>query len=125
MRLPQPELWIMDWVLCAQGETATPQKRDELMAWRALRERVWQAQLLAAHDDTDKAPGEASIELTLAECEELLALVPTTFRWGTGEDVGFSLKRRLATELWGDEMTDKHATDKALRAMFAEKEEEA
>lgn len=51
MKLPQPELWVIDWVLSGQGETATPQKRDELMAWRPLRERVWQSQLLASMDD--------------------------------------------------------------------------
>ena len=36
----------------------------------------------------------------------LLALVPTTFRWGTGSDCGFALKLKLYHFLIGERESD-------------------
>ena len=118
MRLPQPELWVIDWVLCGQGEAASGQKIEDLMRWRDLRERVWRAQLLAQLVSKPPNLADAEIDLTPAESEELLAIVPTTFRWGTGEDVGMNLKVRIAQELWGDELREKHDADEAVRRLL-------
>jgi hypothetical protein len=121
VKIPQHELWVVDWVLCAQGEAVTGDKLDALMGWRELRERVWRAQLAAELASQDPAkPADAEIELSPGECEQLLAVLPTTFRWGTGEDVGFALKRRLAQELWAADEAEKHKVNAALAAIFRE-----
>ena len=62
------------------------------------------------------------MDFTETETEELLALVPTTFRWGTGEDVGFSLKQRLAESLWGQAEQDAAEKRKQMRALFQEEQ---
>ena len=116
MKLPLDELLVLDWVFCAQGEKAISQLRDELMRFSHLRERVWRAILLAALESA--TPAEAVIELHPSECEELLALVPTTFRWGTGNDVGFSLKQRLAEELWGAEERERYEGLAKMKALY-------
>ena len=113
--IPEGELLLLDWIFCGQGQGATLQTQEELMRWRDLRERVWRG--LLWYKLSNEA---ASVELSPTECEELLALVPTTFRGGTGEDVGFSLKTRLASELWGAEEQERHAKMKQMRAMFQE-----
>jgi hypothetical protein len=127
MRLPQSELWLIDWVICGQGEAAIGgDKLGALMGWAELRERVWRAQIGAELSTTDPThPAEAEIELSQAECEQLLAILPTTFRWGTGEDVGFGLKRRVAQELWGAEMMERHQMDATLAAIFNKEESNA
>ena len=101
MNLSVEELLLLDWVLCAQGEKADPETLQKLDGWRDLRERVWRA--IVRHDMTI-LPGPVEMEVTEYECGQLLMLLPTTFRWGTGEDVGFTLKRKCAAQLWqGDE----------------------
>ena len=73
MNIPHDELLVLDWILCAQGEAIILQKREELMRWRELRERVWRGIL------SSELSGEtALIELEPIECEELLAMVPTS-----------------------------------------------
>lgn len=126
MKLSQPELWVIDWVLCAQGETVTNEKLEALMSWRDLRERVWRAELAAQLENPDKAkPAEAELELSSSECEQLLAILPTTFRWGTGEDVGFTLKRRVAQELWAADEAERHRVNAALASIFREEKGDA
>lgn len=124
MKLPQPELWLIDWVLCGQGETLTKDKLEAMMSWKDLRERVWRAQLaaeLASSNPTKSA--EADLEMSTEELEQLLAILPTTFRWGTGEDVGFTLKRRVAQELWQAEETERHKMNAALASIFGTPEQ--
>lgn len=126
MRIPQPELWVIDWVICGQGESVNGQKLESLMSWRDLRERVWRAQITAELATEDPAkPVEAELELSPDECEQLLAIIPTTFRWGTGEDCGFSLKRRIAQELWGAAENEKHSLTLSLAAMFGKEDGDA
>lgn len=121
MKLPQAELWLVDWITCGQGEAVSGQKTEELMRYRELRERIWRAQITAELNTKDVTkPAEAELELSESECEWLLAAAPTTFRWGTGEDVGFTLKRRLALHLWKDEEIEKHKVNAAVAAMLGE-----
>lgn len=115
MFIPHDELLVLDWIFSAHGDTVTLQTQEELMRWRDLRERVWRGLLAAKLSN-----GPALIEIAPSECEELLALVPTTFRWGTGEDVGFNLKSRLALELWGAEVQDRHTKMERMKALFKE-----
>ena len=131
VKLPQVELQLMDWLYCGQSEHASPALLGPLMDYQDLRERIWRALLLAALDDkpgpstNSVIQGEASIELSDAEMVELLALIPTTFRWGTGDDVGYPLKCRIAGELWGAEIEDQHAKDRAFRELMQEVENAA
>lgn len=117
MKLNLGELLLLDWITSAQGEKASAHVRDDLMRWRDLRERVWRSIIFCGLG----SDAEVSMDLQLAECEELLCLLPTTFRWGTGEDVGYSLKMGLASELWGSEETDRHAGLERVRAMLKER----
>ena len=139
--LPPSELWIIDWITCAQGTPETGEKLGQLMGWQDLRERIWRAQLQASirtraqilvekptisqddltRDMSDpKNQVDAVVVLTVPEMHQLLVLIPTTWRWGTGEDAGFSLKCRLADELWGAEerekYEDKQVVDNLLRS---------
>ena len=126
MLIPQPELWLIDWVICGQGESVTGEKLGSLMSWGDLRERVWRAQISAelATQDPSK-PAEAELDLTPAECDQLMAIIPTTFRWGTGEDCGFSLKRKIAQELWGSDEQGKQSVARSLAAIFGKEDTDA
>jgi hypothetical protein len=124
--MPQPELWLIDWVLCGQGESVNGEKLAALMGWSDLRERVWRAQIEAELATTDPThPAEAEMELSREELEQLLSVLPTTFRWGPGEDVGFALKRRVAQQLWGAEATERHKVNAAIAAIFSEEGSDA
>ena len=118
MRLTVEELLLIDWMLSSQASVLSEKVIEDLMAWRDERERVWRALIRA---DLAKA-GEGEIEFTDDECDQLLALIPTTFRWGAGEDVGYSLKLKLAALLWGDEETENHESTEKLRALFGPSE---
>ena len=113
MNIPLDELLVLDYILSAQGAAISSAQRDDLMRWRDLRERVWRGII-----DASLVEGPAPVDLTEAECTELLAMLPTTFRWGTGEDVGFALKRRIADELWGAEQTERHEKMMKMKALF-------
>ena len=115
MNIPHDELLVLDWVLSGQGAHADLAIMENLMRWRDLRERVWRGIISAQLDS-----GPALMDFTETEAEELLAIVPTTFRWGTGEDCGFSLKQRLAESLWGRSEHDSAEKRKQMRALFQE-----
>ena len=86
------------------------------MRWRDLRERVWRGIMSAKLDN-----GPALMDFTETESEEMLSLVPTTFRWGTDDaDVGLNLKQRLAESLWGQSEQDAAEKRKQMRALFQE-----
>ena len=114
MRLPTAELLLLDWLLCGQGEKAAGQLLDDLSRWNPLRERIWRS--IIESQWTDDKTGTLEIEDYRAL--ELMALVPTTFKWGTGEDVGFTLKNRLADLLWGEEERERHEGLMKVRAML-------
>ena len=110
---------LLDWLFCGHGDPVTTEQRDALMRWADLRRRVWVTVI-----DLDLAAKEvatastADMDLSHGEQEELLALVPTTFRWGPGEDCGLSLKRKLAYELYGVDTIGEYAERQKLRALF-------
>lgn len=98
------ELLLVDWVLCGSSHILQANNLDELVArWHILRLNVWSG--LKALADMDRRPSRTAdpkvpkvvrYELTGEDAERLLALVPTTHRWGTGPDVGYALKMKLA-----------------------------
>jgi hypothetical protein len=93
------ELLLIDWVLCGASHIVQNYDLDELvMRWHDLRILVW-CGLKALADARPKAITQFRYELRQADAETLLALVPTTHRWGTGPDVGYSLKLKLSVFL--------------------------
>lgn len=97
LHLNSDELALLDWVL----HYPLPNTQVDLawhMRWDALRERIWG--LLAvefAKEKEEQKPSKAIYDLIVEEEDVpvLLAIVPTTFRWGAGADCGFSLKVKL------------------------------
>ena len=106
------ELQLLDWVLCLQGSPVDGQKLGDLAAWGELREGLWRNLLQASLGET-----RLSIDLSEHDALSLLALLPTTFRWATGNDVGLSLKLKVAAGLWGDEETSRHEWAEKLRKL--------
>lgn len=97
IRLNRDELLLLDWILTYPMPTSGPVELDWHMhtSWRALREQVW-AKL--------RHGGQGGmVWIDDQDGELLLALIPTTFRWATGEDCGYSLKLKLSAALAGEE----------------------
>ena len=87
--LSQGELLMIDWIICGASRLLADYTIGDLVStWEGLRLNLWQA----------IATGAASRPLALPrqEARVIFAICPTTFRWGMGDDVGFSLKLRLA-----------------------------
>ena len=119
MKLPLGELLVLDWFTSGQYGVLTASGLDDLMRWRDLRERVWRAVIRA-----ELSKGDVELVLSEDECVDLLVMIPVTFRWGQGDDVGYALKRRIAAQLWGDAETAFYESDTKLRALFGESEKE-
>lgn len=49
----------------------------------------------------DMARTGVELAIDFSEARALLALIPTTFRWGTAPDCGFSLKAKLSQYIEG------------------------
>lgn len=89
------ELLLLDWIMCTASNLILGADLDTLVhKYDDLRLKVWQA------ISTAKVM-PAEIYLNMDELEEFMALVPTTFRWGTGPDVGYTLKLKIAQGLMG------------------------
>ena len=90
--LSKGEMLLLDWVLhfpMPSGYTDI----DWHMGWRDLRMNLWHQ--ISSTDNTSSAV----VWVERDNVHVLLALVPTTFVWSTGEDVGYSLKVKLAAAL--------------------------
>lgn len=115
------EALLLDWLLCGQGNPASEATLDQLHPFQDLRERIWRAIVFAQLARSQ----EIVLDLEDADRVRLLALVPTTFRWGTGDDVGYSLKTKLAEDLWRDEEGEKYERIESLRKKFGGKDDSA
>ena len=89
----------MDWSICAASRMMPDCALDVLMTWHVFRMDVWAAIL---HIERTGTGTTAAFAMTDQEAKVLLAVVPTTFRWGTGIDCGYSLKQKLAKFLRGE-----------------------
>ena len=97
--LTQDELWLLDWVLCYPMQQAAPQVEWH-MTWATLRDDLWKAIIyLNEVAKEGETPTEAMVWIETSDLRVLLALTPTTFRWGTGQDCGHSLKMKIAKAL--------------------------
>lgn len=92
LELTQGELLLIDWCLCNASHMLPIENVDNLLAWTDVRLATWQCV------DAIKCMkvNTAKLSLTLPEAKLLLAIAPTTFRWGTGPDEGYTFKQKLA-----------------------------
>ena len=109
LKLNRDELLLLDWVLHHPTPTLTPDL-DWHMRWKDLREVIWRGihvitnnEKQAAAQGKQNQPESITVALDTSDIHVLLALTPTTFRWGPGDDCGFSLKVKLFRYLSGEE----------------------
>ena len=95
INLTEEEFLLLDWCTGTASGLIPGATLDDLMErWASLRLDVWKS----IHDLIENAPGGAVsgtsvLPLLMEEftAKFLLAVIQTTFRWGTGADCGFSL----------------------------------
>ena len=111
------ELLLLDWILSSASGLIPGASLDDLMERLSnLRMDVWKGILEIKNDPDRNLPPEAGTVPLLMDdftARVLLAIVPTTFRWGTGADCGYSLKIKLYNFLTGGiyDNTNKDQTD--------------
>lgn len=108
LQLNRGELLLLDWILVYPMPN-TGADLDWHMEWQKVRLNIWSG--IEELEERAKGNLEVVTDLVLKDNEVnvLLALVPTTFRWGDGDDCGMSLKIKLYRALVGaeDEVPDK------------------
>lgn len=111
LTLDRGELLLLDWIICEASHLLPEASIRELLQWQPLRLKCWHGISLGGNYELELPENEANI---------LLALCPTTFRWGVGDDVAFSLKLKLARFI-APEMfpNDDEAADRAQSAAQA------
>jgi len=96
IKVNRDELLLLDWTTGSASHLIPNADLDELAKWHEFRMSVW-----TAIDSLSAESPEADFPLSEADAKILMAVVPTTFRWGTGEDCGYSLKMKLSKFLQG------------------------
>ena len=99
LNLEISELQLIDWSICAASRMLPDCALEQLLAWHAIRMDVWAGIL---HIERTGSGNTATFALSEQEAKILLAVIPTTFRWSTGLDCGYSLKQKLAKFLRGE-----------------------
>lgn len=101
--LTSHECLLLDYTLSSYARLIPEWTTEGLMRWERLRGAVWQALDLMNKDDkgVPSLDGSCIIVIPQSEAAILLALVPTTYRWGTGPDVAVPLKLKLSQCLRG------------------------
>ena len=116
IKVNEEELLLLDWVVGSASGLIPGATLDELMTnWSFLRFDVWQ-HIYELKKLQSSGSSTAGKELPLSmddwTARTLLAIVPTTFRWGTGQDCGYSIKMKLCRFLIGErDDDDKAQTD--------------
>jgi hypothetical protein len=92
LSLTPGELLLLDWILCpASGLIPGTELEQLIRGWEGVRQAIWG---ILAEIDLGK-DARYPLPLNMLDAQYIFAVTPTTFRWGTGPDCGFSLKRRL------------------------------
>jgi hypothetical protein len=98
MSLSAHELLLIDWIICpASGLIPGAEPEQLVKGWEGIRNAVWQ--VLSGADLSKDA--RYPLPMNELDAQFLFGVAPSTFRWGTGPDCGFSLKRRLYLFLKG------------------------
>jgi hypothetical protein len=103
IEVTEDELLLLDWIMFSGSQLIPNAPLEDLVTnWSSFRYDVWKG--ISAFNRRKKVkpvdPTEPIITVEQLEIDEflvrtLLALVPTTFRWGTGIDCGYELKLKL------------------------------
>lgn len=115
--LNSDELLLLDFILSYPMPSVSVELNWH-MEWYDFRLQIWQKihefknqELICIEEHKAKPQNPvASIDIDLTDARVLMSLVPTTFRWGPGEDCGYSLKLKLYRYITGEE--EYHAPDK-------------
>jgi len=111
IKVNEEELLLLDWTIGSPSGYIPGATLDELMSnWSSLRLDVWQHiyELKKLPTSSSGSPPGALCSLSMDDsmARILLAVVPTTFRWGTGPDCGYSIKMKLCSFLLGEKNDD-------------------
>ena len=107
------ELLLLDWLICESMQNMGQEHLEWLIdGYGSLRRRIWETVLLFPTDATKAllAPEQSIVLEGEAEAQLLLTIIPTTFRFAAGPDLGLSLKTKLAAALWGPSEEQRAAT---------------
>jgi len=96
----EEELLLLDWVMCSgSGLIPNAPLEDLVTNWSSFRYDVWRGISSLTRQKKGQPTQISSLTESLPIDEflarTLLAIVPTTFRWGTGSDAGYDLKLKL------------------------------
>ena len=119
--LTEEEFLLLDWVMCSGSGLIPSATLEELVTnWSAFRYDVWKG-ISALTKQRKGVPTEINRtiteSLTIDEftVRTLLAIIPTTFRWGTGADCGYELKLKLYRFLANEgEIADDNPQDQTI-----------
>ena len=105
LSLDRDEFLLVDWLICGASRLLPDGSLEELRKWDDIRFNVWRALRFAdtcsTADPPKVIPATQSLTIRPPDAAILFALAPTTFRWGTGPDCGYSLKAKLSAYLEG------------------------
>ena len=102
IKLTEEELLLLDWVICSGSQLIPNASLEDLVTnWSSFRVDVWKGISSINRYNKNLAVTE-SLPIDEFLVRTLLALVPTTFRWGTGADCGYELKLKLYRFLSND-----------------------
>ena len=102
IKLTEEELLLLDWVICSGSQLIPNASLEDLVTnWSSFRADVWKVISYINRYNKNLAVTE-SLPIDEFLARTLLALVPTTFRWGTGADCGYELKLKLYRFLSND-----------------------
>lgn len=103
VELTEEELLLLDWVICSASGLLPNVTLDELMNnWNSTRLKVWESILNIKNIKKTQQVTTIPFEVDEITARVLLSVTPTTFRWGTGNDCGYSLKLKLYRFINGD-----------------------
>ena len=112
----EEELLLLDWVMCsASGLIPNASLEDLVTNWSAFRSDVLKA-ISSLNRQRKNNPQSLPTTVEALPVDDftartLLALVPTTFRWGTGLDCGYDLKLKLYRFLNKEVEPDANSTE--------------
>ena len=113
----EEELLLLDWVTCSgSGLIPNAPLEDLVTNWSSFRYDVWKG-ISSLRRQMKGVPTEITRTLTEVltmdefTAKALLAVTPTTFRWGTGIDCGYELKLKLYRFLSKEVELDANSTE--------------
>jgi len=110
IKVNEEELLLLDWVIGSASGLIPGATLEELMSnWSTVRLDVWQ-HIYELKKLPASSSGPSGILCSFGmddfTARILLAVIPTTFRWGTGPDCGYSMKMKLCRFLLGERDDD-------------------